>query len=49
MDDPYNKDDKGPGEDGPGNTGSGDSEGEPGAVNTLFADLSKKEDIPFLG
>ncbi len=49
VDDPYNKDDKGPGEDGPGNSGSGDSEGEPGTVNTLFADLSKKEDIPFLG
>lgn len=52
VDDPYKKDEEepgedGPGEDGPGNDGSGDNAGEPAAVNNLFANLSKKENVPF--
>lgn len=43
VDDPYNQNDNGPGDNGPG-----DNEGEPETVKNLFANLSKKENVPFL-
>lgn len=48
VDDPYNQNDNGPGDNGPGDNGPGDNEGEPETVKNLFANLSKKENVPFL-